>query len=155
MPHSLSHLPDSQSLACRSGFVLLEFVFSIVIISTIAIALMKLTLSLHKQHNAKSSQTLAQISLANAADIVRNYLEVESSFQFVDFSLQLPTHSIVLQHSTLLLDGVMLAENITNFQVRLLPSQITSAQAFSVDLCASFASAKTPICVNRVGWLRS
>lgn len=154
MPHSFVYLPDSRNPAYRGGFVLLEFVFSIVIVSTIAIALMKLTLSLHKQHNAKSNHTLAQISLANAADIVRNYLEAESSFHFVDFSLQLPAHNIVLQHSTLLLDGVVLAENITSFQVRLLPSNITSAQAFSVDLCASFASAQ-PLCVNRVGWLRS
>lgn len=146
----------------------MEFVFSIVIISLISIALMKLTLSLHRQHVAKSSHTLAQLSIANAADIVRNYLEAESSFTFIDSALQFSGHSITLQDSTLLLDGVTLAQDITSFRVKSLTSASggssssggaggvnpLGAQAFSIDLCASFAHAKAPLCINRVGWLR-
>lgn len=137
----------SVASSTARAFVLMELVFGIVILSLISITLVQVALSFHRHSIAKTSVSLAQISLSNTADIVRNYLEMESSFVFVDSTLQSASHTISLQGSALFLDSVLLAQDITRFDVKTLPNS-----AFSIDVCTDLGS-KT-FCINRVGWLR-
>ncbi|MBR2494921.1 hypothetical protein [Helicobacter sp.] len=125
----------------------MELVFGIVILSLVSIALVQVTLSLHRHSIVKTSVSLAQISLSNAADVVRNHLEMESSFVFIDSTLQSASHTISLQGDALLLDGVLLAQDITRFDVKTLPNS-----AFSIDVCTNLGG--EAFCINRVGWLR-
>lgn len=129
------------------AFVLLELVFGIVILSLIVITLVQVALSLQRQSIAKSSIALAQISLSNTADIIRNHLETESSFTFVDSTLQSGSHTIILRDHSIFLDGVLLGQDITRFDVKSLPNN-----AFSIGICTNLSH--KIFCVNRVGWLR-
>lgn len=131
----------------RQAFVLMDFLFGLIILALIAIIVAKATLTLQRYSLAKSSQSLVQIEASNAADIIRNYLEAESSFHFVDSTLSFAAHTITLQNSTLFLDGIVLMQNVARFDVRAL-----SNNAFSIDICSLFG---TQIhCINRVGWLQ-
>ena len=124
--------------------MLLELVFGIVILSLIVITLVQVALSLQRQSIAKSSIAFAQISLSNTADIIRNHLETESS---LDSTLQSGSHTIILRDHSIFLDGVLLGQDITRFDVKSLPNN-----AFSIDICTNLSH--KIFCVNRVGWLR-
>lgn len=127
----------------------MEFVFGIVILSLIAIALAKTTLTLQKQALTKSTQSILLMDISNAADIIKNHLQAESSFYFLDSTLSAGAHSVFLHDSVLFLDGALLARNISSFEVHSI-----SGKAFSINICARNATGAQTSCINRVGWLK-
>lgn len=129
----------------RDAFVLLEFVIAILILSLISIALSKAMITLKKHTLAKSNIASTQLALSNSADMVRNYLQAESSFTFLDSTLSFSNHKIILQGGALMLDGALIMENVLSFEVLKL-----SEKAFSVHVCSSLGGNK--VCINRVGF---
>ena len=128
------------------AFIFAEFLIGILVLSLLVVVLSRTSLSLQTHHLAKTKQTLTDLKIHNALDVIAQYLSKENQFVFLDSTLSFAGHTFRLINKSLWLDNMLLCDEVLDFDARLLDTQ-----TFSITLCALESSKKS--CFKRVGWL--